>query len=233
MRAREPSRLEAFSDAVFAFAATLLVVSLEVPDDFAGLLEDLSGFSAFGVSFAALVLIWTVHNAYFRRYGLRDGWTIFLNASLLFVVLFYVFPLKFLVASFAGHYLAWGGAGRAPTLGSYEDLGVLLVLYSTGFMLIFLCVSLMYRHAVRKAAELALDPWELWEAGMLQRHYLIFVAVAALSMLLAWTGVGVRYGLPGIFYFLLGPLCWWHGKWSERSEPVRQEPEVSRVRSTG
>jgi uncharacterized membrane protein len=233
MRVRDPSRLEAFSDAVFAFAATLLVVSLEVPGDFASLLSDLSGFLAFGISFGALVLIWTVHNAYFRRYGLRDGWTVFLNSALLFVVLYYVFPLKFLTASFAGHYLGWGAAARTPTLGSYEEFGTLLVLYSAGFMLIFLCVSLMYRHAVRRAVELALDPWERWEASMLRRHYLIFVGVALFSMFVAWTGIGVRFGLAGLLYFLLGPFCWWHGRWSERSEPPRQAPASEPVGSTG
>ncbi len=218
-RAREISRLEGFSDAVFAFAATLLVVSLEVPGSFEELLSDVSGFSAFGASFAALILIWTVHNAYFRRYGLQDGWTIFLNAALLFVVLFYVFPLKFLTASFTGHVLGVGAPERAPSLGSYEELGVILVLYSVGFMLIFLCIALMYRHAVSRAEPLGLTPWERWEARMLERHYMIFAGVALVSILFAWARIGVPYGLPGILYFALGPLCWWHGKWSERSEP--------------
>ncbi len=93
-RGREVSRLEAFSDAVFAFSATLLVVSLEVPKTFPQLVDDLMGFFAFALSFMALMLIWSVHNAFFRRYGLQDGWTVFINACLLFVILFYVYPLK-------------------------------------------------------------------------------------------------------------------------------------------
>jgi uncharacterized membrane protein len=36
LRGRDVSRLEGFSDAVFGFALTLLVVSLEVPDTFDG-----------------------------------------------------------------------------------------------------------------------------------------------------------------------------------------------------
>lgn len=45
-------RIEAFSDAVFAFALTLLVVSLEVPDSFDELLARIRGFIPFAASFA-------------------------------------------------------------------------------------------------------------------------------------------------------------------------------------
>jgi uncharacterized membrane protein len=48
-RGGEITRLEGFSDAVFAFALTLLVVSLEVPHTFDELLDTIRGFPAFGI----------------------------------------------------------------------------------------------------------------------------------------------------------------------------------------
>ena len=42
LRGREVTRLEALSDAVFGFAATLLVVSLEVPQTFPELVKSLA-----------------------------------------------------------------------------------------------------------------------------------------------------------------------------------------------
>ncbi len=90
------SRIESFSDAIFAFALTLLVVSLSVPRTFDELLATMAGFPAFAVSFALLAQIWYYQYLFFRRYGLTDRTTIVLNIALLFFVVFYTYPLKFL-----------------------------------------------------------------------------------------------------------------------------------------
>ena len=57
-RGREISRIEGLSDAVFAFAITLLVVSLEVPETFSELAETMHGFGAFLISFILLFFVW-------------------------------------------------------------------------------------------------------------------------------------------------------------------------------
>jgi uncharacterized membrane protein len=57
-RAHEVSRLEAFSDVVFGFALTLIVVSLEVPRTYEELMAAMRGFPAFALCFAVLIWIW-------------------------------------------------------------------------------------------------------------------------------------------------------------------------------
>ena len=94
-RSHDISRIEALSDAVFAFAVTLLVVSLEVPKTFDELMHVMRGFGAFAICFTLLFVVWFNQYKFFRRYGLQDNVTLILNAMLLFVVLFYVYPLKF------------------------------------------------------------------------------------------------------------------------------------------
>src|SRR5215203_4822419 len=95
-RGREVTRPEGLTDAVFAFATTLLIVSLEVPHTFTELYALMQGFVPFLLTFAVLSLVWFQHFRFFRRYGLQDTPVVLLNCALLFVVLFYVYPLKFL-----------------------------------------------------------------------------------------------------------------------------------------
>ena len=91
-RSHEVSRTEGLSDAVFGFAITLLVVSLEVPRTYGDLMQTMRGFGAFAISFTLLFIVWYNQYKFFRRYGLQDNTTMLLNGVLLFVVIFYVYP---------------------------------------------------------------------------------------------------------------------------------------------
>lgn len=189
------SRIEAFSDAVFAFAATLMVVNFDFDQSNLLTLTNTSGFWSFAVSFFVLVSLWVVHYNYFRRNRYMDGYIIALNALLLFVVLYYVFPLKSIVMSWT--------TGADKTLKEISDL---YILYGLGFLMIFLCFSLMYYRGYKKSKSLA-GATQLY---FYFRHFLIFVGVSLLSIVLAYFGIGVAYGVPGFIYILLGPLCFWH-----------------------
>src|SRR6476659_5088671 len=120
-RGHEISRIEGLSDAVFAFAITLLVVSLEVPKTFDELAETMHGFGAFLISFMLLFFVWFNQYKFFRRYGLRDTITVVLNAALLFVVLFYVYPLKFLFTFLVDRFTGGHGEVRLPN-GTVESM---------------------------------------------------------------------------------------------------------------
>src|SRR6476469_2940439 len=90
-RGHEIARIEGLSDAVFAFAVTLLVVSLEVPKTFNELSSLMRGFVPFAICVAMLMQVWHQQFVFFRRYNLQDTVSLVLNCVLLFFVLFYVY----------------------------------------------------------------------------------------------------------------------------------------------
>src|SRR5215510_8986325 len=142
-RGNEIARIEALSDAVFAFAVTLLVVSLEVPKTFNELAETMHGFGAFAISFVLLFLVWFNQYRFFRRYGLQDNITIVLNGALLFVVLFYVYPLKFLFTVLVDRFTGGHAEVRLPN-GNVEamieadQMGTLMLIFGAGYLAVFL-----------------------------------------------------------------------------------------------
>jgi len=207
-RHHEVTRLEGFSDAVFGFALTLLVVSLEVPNSVDELLTDLKGFVGFALMFAMVCWIWYEHNVFFRSYGLQDQWTVFLNSVLLFVVLFYVYPLKFLTAALMRWFFHIGAEG-GPRFGSEGDGIKLMLLYSTGVVLIFSVFVLLYRHAWSKRQSLQLTDKEELSLKYGQRAHLISMGLGLSSLAIVLT-TG-QAGVAGIIYTLMGPLHAWNG----------------------
>ncbi|MEO6192188.1 MAG: TMEM175 family protein [Thermoanaerobaculia bacterium] len=165
-RSREISRLEGLSDAIFGFAVTLLIVALEVPKTSGELLETMRGFVSFGLTFAILYMLWYRQFLFFRRYGLEDTVTVVLNGLLLFVVLFFVFPLKFLLGALVDWFL-WGQRtvrlrdGTVERIIQPENFPAMLAIYSLGFSAIFGVFTLFYLHAYRKRRELELNELEL------------------------------------------------------------------------
>ncbi|HEX5071307.1 MAG TPA: TMEM175 family protein [Vicinamibacterales bacterium] len=206
IRHREASRLEGFSDAVFGFALTLLVVSLETPRTFAELRELLQQFLPFALTFSMVCWIWYEHNLFFRRYGLQDAFTVFLNCLLLFVVLFYVYPLKFLTSSLVDTFVFH----KEGFEGTEADGHLLMWLYSLGVLLIFLTFIALHMHAWRQRAALALTPTESLQLRFRIRSHAISAGLAAVSILLVLI-LPHRLALAGLVYGLMGPLHAWNG----------------------
>ena len=201
-RSHEPSRLETFSDAVFGFALTLIIVSIEVPKTFDELQETMKGTLSFAVCFALLFQIWNNQNVFFRRYGLRDERTLFLNALLLFVVLIYAYPLKFLsVLVFSdGTYMH---NGQTLNMIKEDQLRSLMLIYGAGFIAIYGLFFMMYRNAVKHADEIGLAPVELFETKTVAGINLLCILVCLTAMTVTYF-VPITYaGRTGFIYFLI------------------------------
>ena len=84
------ARAEAFSDGVFAVAATLLVFSIPIPDPKAALgdalLNGWPSYAAYVISFVTILVIWVNHHATLDAMRTFDRSLLFLNGFLLMTV---------------------------------------------------------------------------------------------------------------------------------------------------
>jgi uncharacterized membrane protein len=227
----EVTRLEGFSDAVFGFAVTLLVVSLEVPRTFDELWSVMRGVIAFAICFAMLFQVWWRHHAYFRRYGLEDNTTKALTGVLLFVVLLYVYPLKFLwtlVVSgilFRDDMVRLADGRLVPMISTWQAPR-LFEIYGLGIAAVFGVFVLLYRHAYRHREALALTPYEALLTRLSIMSNAGVASVGVLSVAIAFVG-GVRWsGVAGYSYCLIGVVETVIGRYGARAAGRLEGPEA-------
>jgi hypothetical protein len=210
-RSHEVSRTEGLSDAVFGFAITLLVVSLEVPKTYGELMQVMRGFGAFAISFTLLFVVWYNQYKFFRRYGLQDNTTMLLNGVLLFVVIFYVYPLKFVFTLLVNVFT--GGQGvlklvdgsTVQMIENNDQMGKLMLIFGAVYVAVFGVFVLLYWHAYRQRAALDLSELESFDTRVDVQECALNVAVGVLSMSLAAFG-GSHLGMFAGFSYMLCPI---------------------------
>ncbi|MBL7828968.1 MAG: DUF1211 domain-containing protein, partial [Saprospiraceae bacterium] len=95
-RGAEPSRLDNLTDGVFGIAITLLIFNLANPNSFDDLLTFTKTLPAFLISIAFLVTVWNEHLRFSEIYTLHDAKLAILNTIFIALIIFYVYPLRFL-----------------------------------------------------------------------------------------------------------------------------------------
>jgi uncharacterized membrane protein len=201
----EIHRIETLSDAVFAFSISLLVMSLEVPQTFNELKNILHSFLPFVATVSLVFLFWYHQYRYFRTYGLNDKKVILLNAALLVLILFYIYPLKFLFSLLFSMIIPVDFFPKATSSGmaviTASDFSSLVMIYSAGYAAIWMVFYLLYRHAFKKRKELQLSDYEIEDTNRQLRGSLFDVAIGISALGLAL----INPALAGICYLLILP----------------------------
>lgn len=97
----QKARVEAFSDAVFAIAVTLLVLEIGIPGGEDGtlwhdLLDQWPSYAAYLVSFFVIGIIWINHHGIFEHITKVDYGVLYINLAVLASVAFLPFPTALL-----------------------------------------------------------------------------------------------------------------------------------------
>jgi uncharacterized membrane protein len=221
-RGEEPGRLENFSDAVFALAITLLLISTSPPTNFEQIKRFAWDLIPFILCMVFIIMVWFEHFTFYFRYGLRNGRMVVLNSIFLVIVLFYVYPLKFLTKlalwPFAIIFNRQNLITELSSMISGEDMADLMIIYGIGAFSVSFILMLMYRHAYKKADELQLNEIERFDTQTKIDTNLLMAAVplvsVAIAILFHWTWMGGM--LAGFTYMTYTPIMFIHGSRSER-----------------
>jgi uncharacterized membrane protein len=212
-RGEETGRLENLSDGVFALAITLLLISTSAPVNFDQIKKFVWELLPFSGCIVLIVLIWHEHFVFFYRYGFRNPAIIVLNTLFLIIVLFYVYPLKFLCK-----FLLFLVMGRIlneqfllmeiSKMLNGGDTANLMIIYGMGAASIFVVLMLMYRYALKKSHLLQLSSVEKYDTRTSMISNLLMAAVPGLSVILAIIFRSSPYvgQISGFTYFFYTPI---------------------------
>lgn len=218
LRGLQMTRIETFTDAAFAFALTLLVVSLDPPATVTELTWALRDVPAFLLSAGMLMMFWWAHHEWSRRYGLDDVPTLLMSCLLVFTVLVYVYPLRFMFGLMASWVGMLTGAPLGGTVGVEDagDVNRIFAIYGVGFTAMSGALVLLNVHAWRKREVLQLDALERHETRATIGAWVILTSAGLLSLLVALLAPPSLAGLPGWVYALLGIAMPLYGRWMNR-----------------
>jgi uncharacterized membrane protein len=188
---KNPGRVEAFSDGVFAIAITLLILEIHVPEESGhelteALLHQWPSYCAYVVSFLVIGVMWVNHHALFGHLATVDRTLVFLNLLLLMVVAA----------------LPWPTALLAEHLRNTDDAKIGGVIYSGLMMVHALIYGAIWWHVTRRGH--LFKPEVATEAARATRlrfnlGSLVYPATIGLALISPWAML-IVHGLLAVYY---------------------------------
>lgn len=174
VRGEATTRLETFVDAAFAFALTMLVISVDdVPRSYDEFTDALRTIPAFIASFFQVVMFWLGHRNWSQRYGLEDRVAITLSLILVCGILVIVFPLRVVFGAAFGYFSE--GLLPYPFPVEWAQMRQVFVIYGSGFCVMCSLIALLYMHALCRKKWLNLDAAEI----LVTRSKIVFWLIPA------------------------------------------------------
>ncbi len=223
-RGTNPSRLDNLTDAVFGIAITLLIFNLSNPNSFSDLLTFTKTLPAFLISISFIVLIWREHLQFSEIYTLHEGRLTVLNTIFIALIIFYVYPLRFLTLFLTNFFFQTDIHISIQN----DQVPYLMIYYGFIAFALYFVLFLFYHRAYAISKELALNSYEQFYTKAHKQRLAIMFAVPVLSILLTaainqysfiWASI-----IGGITYCLYTPaMIIWHQKFNSNSKNFSAE----------
>ncbi|MCI0441928.1 DUF1211 domain-containing protein [bacterium] len=190
----ETSRVEAFSDGVFAIAITLLILEIRVPSGVASgelgnaLIKLWPSYLAFLTSFGTIGTMWVNHHRLFTLINSIDDGLISLNVLLLLGITWIPFPTALLAQHLTG-----------------PDQYIAATVYSGSYVIIAIVFNVLWTYAVKK--NLVVDHANV---GSISRQYLLGPLLYFIALLIGLKNATacLVFSLALVIYFALPPRLW-------------------------
>lgn len=200
------TRIETFSDAAFAFAVTLLVISVDdVPRSFDEMVVALKSVPVFVFASAQIFVFWVAHRNWSRVYGFDDRVAVYLTLLLVVSLLVMVFPLR-IVYTFGAADMTGGWIPEPFPLDPaqwVDQLRMLFIVLGVSWAWLAGVVVAMFAYALQKAEHLELNDAERDNAYESVWIFSILAFSGVLSIIIAATAPGEWVKLAGYQYSLL------------------------------
>ncbi|MEE9429956.1 MAG: TMEM175 family protein [Melioribacteraceae bacterium] len=205
LRGLETTRLDTFVDAAFAFATTMLVISIgNIPRDYQSLTLAFKGIPSFLFSFASIAFIWYGHRRWSRRYGVEDVATIIISLTLVFVLLIYVYPLRLIFSAL----FSWVSGGFFPSefkVESASELVGLFAYYGFGYFTITVLMGLLHLRSLKLKQLISLNKAEILFTKLEISTWFVLSAVALFSAIFALV-MPLQIGVFAGFVYSILPI---------------------------
>lgn len=202
LRGENMTRIETFVDAAFAFAFTMLVISIdEIPNTVPQLLSLSQDIPAFLVSATIIGSIWVAHTVWSRTFGLQDQVTLYLSLGLVMLVLIFVYPIKLMVQLSIG-FLSGGSLEQNLQILALADVINLMIYFGLGLMALCFILIALYQNSLRQREQLVLSEYEVAFCKLACLSWVV-VAATALASSVAAPLLGDSIQWSGLIYFSL------------------------------
>jgi len=222
-RGDSSSRLDTLTDTVFGIAVTLLIFNLENPNSFEDLITFTKTLPAFLISIGFLVLVWNEHVNFSQIYAPSGPLFTFFHAIFLALVIFYVYPLRFISIYLTNFFFPSTAIDIQGT-----DVPNLLIYY--GFVLfgLYFMLFIFYLRAGRLKDSLGLNPFEIFLTRAQTKRIVIMFGLPLISVAVAFA---LRDKSPfwasflgGSLYFFYSPLMFlWVRSYKKGAEKFNAE----------